>query len=456
MQYGILSLLPTLVLFVMIILTKRVLLSLGVAGLLGAVLYCPQHFLSTWLSHLESNINSEFMGNLCVMMALFGIFIVMMERSNAAREFALWLSKYAKKRWQALLLTELLGIIIFIDDALNNVAVGTSMRRLTDHYLVPRTLLGYITISTSAPVCILVPISTWAVFNGGLMMENGVSRGDVVSTFAGTIPYMFYGWTTILVMTLMVLGVFPLLGSTRRQQKRAYQDHVIIAAEDSRSGEAVVAEVFSEADCAEKHDPFLFLVPLCVLIAGTLLFDNNVKVGCFLGLLASALMMRLRCKLAWAEILQCGMEGVISMVPLLTQLTLSTTVTSLNIALGMPDFILKTVTPILSGKFLPFAVFLCLGLYSSFGGGFWEMCILFMPVVMPLSLQLGVNPYLTAAAVVSAAAAGCSLYVCGDTEALVSSVIGTTPASQSAAVLPYTLVSCGLSALLFLLFGFLA
>ena len=148
----------------------------------------------------------------------------------------------------------------------------------------------------------------------------------------------------------------PMPGSSGTSK---YQDHVIIAAEDSRNGEAVVAEVFSEADCAEKQDPFLFLVPLCVLIAGTLLFDNNVKVGCFLGLLASALMMRFRCKLAWAEILQCGMEGVVSMVPLLAQLTLSTTVTSLNIALGMPDFILKTVTPILSGKFLPYTLVSC-------------------------------------------------------------------------------------------------
>lgn len=454
MEYGLLSLLPTVVLFILILFTKRVMFSLICAGIFASVLLGGTQFLYTWIDALQASVRSGFMGQIAVMMSLFGIYIIMMEKSQAAREFALWLSKYAKKRWQALLLTEILGILIFLDDALNNVAVGTSMRRLTDHFLVPRTLLGYITISTSAPICILLPISTWAVMNGGLMIENGVSVHDSpVETFAATCPYIFFGWVTIIVMTLVVFGIFPLVGPTKRQQKVATEKHIVISAADSRNGKDIVAEIFDDAESSKHHNPYLFLIPLLVLIGGTILFDNNVMIGCVLGILSSGVLMKWKQNIPSGEIFACGLEGVLYMAPLLLQLTLSNGLTMLNVSLKMPDFIISVVTPILSGALMPVVVFIFLTLYSSFGGGFWEMSILFMPVVMPMALQMGVNPFLAAAAVVSASAAGSSLYVCGDTEALVSSVMGTTPSAQSAAVLPFALVACAISAALFLIVG---
>ena len=50
-----------------------------------------------------------------------------------------------------LLYTWLLGLVVFIDDYLNALAVGSSMRKVTDKFKVSREMLAYVVDSTAAP-----------------------------------------------------------------------------------------------------------------------------------------------------------------------------------------------------------------------------------------------------------------------------------------------------------------
>jgi Na+/H+ antiporter NhaC len=61
-------------------------------------------------------------------------------------------------------MTFCLGVVIFIDDYLNALTVGETMKRITDKFKVSREMLAYVVDSTAAPICVLVPLSTWAVF----------------------------------------------------------------------------------------------------------------------------------------------------------------------------------------------------------------------------------------------------------------------------------------------------
>ena len=73
------------------------------------------------------------------------------------------------------------------------------MRRVTDRYGTSREMLAYVVDSTAAPVSVIIPISTWAVFFGALLVENGVAaEGQGVQAYIQAIPYMFYAWAAIL------------------------------------------------------------------------------------------------------------------------------------------------------------------------------------------------------------------------------------------------------------------
>jgi Na+/H+ antiporter NhaD/arsenite permease-like protein len=82
------------------------------------------------------------------------------------------------------------------------------------------------------------------------------------------------------------------------------------------------------------------------------------------------------------------------------------------------------------------------------------MSMIFMPIVVPLATALGVNPLLPCAALVCAAAAGSTTYVCGDAVMITSRAVDIKPYYQMLGTLPYALISYVLSVIAFLIAGF--
>jgi tetracycline resistance efflux pump len=75
--------------------------------------------------------------------------------------------------------------------------------------------------------------------------------------------------------------------------------------------------------------------------------------------------------------------------------------------------------------------------------------------VVPLADALGVNPLLPCAALVCAAAAGSTTYVCGDAVMITSRAIDIKPFYQMLGTLPYAVISYVLSIICFVAAGLL-
>lgn len=69
---------------------------------------------------------------------------------------------------------------------------------VTDKFRVSHEKLAWIIDSTAAPVCIIAPVSSWAVAVGGYMGEDGFN------TFVASIPYNFYALLTIFFVFFML------------------------------------------------------------------------------------------------------------------------------------------------------------------------------------------------------------------------------------------------------------
>src|SRR5699024_9988150 len=89
--------------------------------------------------------------------------------SGGAAAFTEWAAKRIKSRRGAQVLTGLLGMIIFIDDYFNALAVGQVARPITDRYRVSRAKLAYMIDSSSAPTVVLMPLSSWGSTIMGIM-----------------------------------------------------------------------------------------------------------------------------------------------------------------------------------------------------------------------------------------------------------------------------------------------
>ena len=455
MDYGVLCLIPIITLFTLVLTTKRVLLSVGCATVMGAIVIGGTGFTGEWINLIYAAIAGPSTGFLILLIVSFGILINLLEVSGGVTDFAKYLSRFANTRKKSLFLTLILGLIIFIDDSLNNLAIATSMKKITDSYGVPRTLLGYIVNSTAAPICILVPLSTWAVFYGGLFEANGVTvNGSGMGAYIAAIPYMFFGWVTPIVVALVIAGVIPLMGITKEHNRLAMEKGIVIPEGVGINPEPLYAENLQDGNEEKKVSPWGFIIPMSVLIAVTLLTGIDVVKGCMAAILTVSVLILFKKILTLTGLFDAIFDGVKSMIFLYVQITLIMALVEINGRLGLTDFVISVAEPILVASILPAVVFAVCATYSYFGGGFWDMAMIMMPIVIPLANIFDVSPIIAGAALISATAFGSNTYVCGDAIMITSQTVGIKPIYQMLGTIPYALISAIISFILFLVVGF--
>ena len=193
------SLVPPLLALALALITKEVYSSLIVGIVAGLLIY--QFDLTgigveqtiDGLCLLPSLLIEQIATNagLILFLALLGALTMLITKAGGSLAYARWAVKRIKNPRVAQIATAVLGLIIFVDDYFNCLTVGSVMRPVTDRFKICREKLAWIIDSTAAPICIIVPVSSWAVAVGGYLGEDGFN------TFVASIPYNFYALITI-------------------------------------------------------------------------------------------------------------------------------------------------------------------------------------------------------------------------------------------------------------------
>src|SRR5690625_803412 len=156
----------------MVLLTRRVILSLA-AGVVAAAFFIESfHFLgslqSIWEAFKGVFVDEGALNTWNVYILLFvlilGILTAFMSMMGGTRAFADWAIKRVKTRTGAQIMTMILGIVVFIDDYFNSLTVGQVAKPVTDKNRVSRAKLAYIVDSTAAPICVVAPVSSWGAY----------------------------------------------------------------------------------------------------------------------------------------------------------------------------------------------------------------------------------------------------------------------------------------------------
>ena len=203
---GLWSIVPPILALVLALITKEVYSSLTIGVFTGMIIYqftlngVGGEQLVASFTMVPQMMAEQIAGNgaLLLFLALLGALTVVIATAGGSRAYAEWVTTHVKNARAASILTALLGIIIFVDDYFNCLTVGAVMRPVTDKFRVSHEKLAWIIDSTAAPVCIIAPVSSWAVAVGGYMGEDGFN------TFVASIPYNFYALLTIFFVFFML------------------------------------------------------------------------------------------------------------------------------------------------------------------------------------------------------------------------------------------------------------
>ena len=172
-NYGVITLLPPLLIIAFALITRKTFEALVLGGLVGCIIAYGTGFFGKYLDFVYETASDT--GNIWIILTvgIFGSFIAIMRKARATSGFTALVLRYSNSEKKSMLISWVMGIIIFVDEYLNVLTIGNVMRSVCDKQKTPREMLAYVIDSTGVPVCMLIPISTQAVYWAGMLARNG-------------------------------------------------------------------------------------------------------------------------------------------------------------------------------------------------------------------------------------------------------------------------------------------
>ena len=445
-SFGAISLIPTVVVISIAVLTHRPILALLSGVIAGLLLINPATVIGGVADLSLEIMMDETIGWVIMVCGLMGSLIMLLIKTGAASAFANTLAAKANTRDKSLLVTWLLGMVIFIDDYLNAIAIGSSMKKVTDRYKVSRSMLSYVVDSTAAPTCVIVPISTWAVYFAALLEDTGTAAaGEGMRMYISGIPYMFYAWIAIMLVPLVATGRLPLIGPMKHAEAMAQKGTLALEQ---------VTEFDKGADPSDTGATlWTFLLPLLSLIGFSWYFDIDLLKGVMVTLAITVPMMVLQNLLPFKAALDAVMDGFKIMLPPLAVVVTAFMFKAVNDQLGLPQYVIDSVTPLMSPLMLPLVTFITMALVAFATGSSWGVFAIAIPIVMPLAVAMDVPMPLMIGALLSASSFGSHACFYSDSTVLVAQSTGSGVMEHALSQLPYALIAASLAGLLFVLVG---
>lgn len=387
-ETGWLSLLPPVIAIALALLTKEVYSSLFIGLFSGMLIYSFAggggivSAAATTFDMMYSKIADN--AYMIIFLALLWAVVVLVSKSGGSEAYGRWAGKRLKSKRSAAFATSLLGVLVFIDDGFNCLTVGTVMRPITDRLRISREKLAYIIDATAAPVCIIAPVSSWAV-----AVASEVSQTGGFHIFLSTIPYNLYALLTI-VMVFFICFTGKDFGPMKRAEEQA--------AQEAAAAETAQAQDRPKGRVVDLALPILVLVVCAILgmayVGGFFrgvgfseaIGENpaaGLTLGAFAGLVTAFALYIPRKLMTAREFIEDIVGGIGNIVPPMLILILSWSLGGvcrqlIGTGVYISGFVSAAKLPL---GFLPFLIFVVAALMSFSMGTSWGTFSMLIPIV---------------------------------------------------------------------------
>ena len=401
---SILSIVPAAIALALAIATRRVLLSLGVGIIVGSFLLVGGNPLDA-LVHLKDMAISLTWADgdwslgkpkILLFLVLLGIFTSLLTHSGSNQAFADWAKQHIKGRRGAKLLTACLVFVTFIDDYFHSLAVGAIARPVTDKFKLSRAKLAYILDSTVAPMCVLMPVSSWGASIiatlAGLLVTYNITDYTPMGAFVA-MSLMNYYAVFALIMVFVVAWFSFDIGSMARLERAALNETHDETVETAHPNGRV----------------FALIVPVLVLIVATVsamiytgaqasetfsllsAFENtdvntSLVFGGTCGVLAVILCTIGTIKTS--DYPKAIWQGIISMRGAITILILAWIISTVVSEMHTGEYLSTLVAGNIHAGFLPVILFMLAGVMAFATGTSWGTFGIMLPIAAAMAVKV--------------------------------------------------------------------
>ncbi|MBM6927058.1 Na+/H+ antiporter NhaC family protein [Pseudoflavonifractor phocaeensis] len=392
------SLLPPVVAIILALITKEVYSSLFIGIVVGFLLQADFDVVLT-IDHLVNGFIGNIGGNagILIFLVILGTMVALMIRAGGSKAYGDWAVAHIKTKSGALWSTFILAIVLGVDDYFNNLTTGNVMRPVTDGHHISRAKLSYMCDATAAPVCIMMPVSSWAAAVTGVI--NNEELGFQI--FLRAIPYNYYAILTM-VFIIMMTALNIDYGPMKKHEDNAAKGDLYTTPERPYA-DATEMKFNPNGKVIDLVIPVIVLVACCVgglLYAGWLgggegildMFANTdaffgLPFGATIALVINMIYFAVRRSMKFTELMDCLPEGFKQMVPAILILCMAWTISGVTRdGLGAPEFVAAFVEQLGPGlhNFLPAVVFIIACFLGFATGTSWGTFGILLPIVLEI------------------------------------------------------------------------
>ena len=450
MEYGALTLIPIVFIIVMAVVTRKSFESLLAGSVIACIIMHGTGFFLPWVDMLMEALSDPENQWVILVCGLFGSLIALLRESKGTGGFIRIGERLCKTERGALLGTFVMGVVIFVDDYLNMLTVGTCMRAICDRRKVPRESLAYMLDSTGTPICVLLPFSTWTAFYISLFMKEeairnmGFSSG--LSMYIQTIPYIFYASVTVLMVFLFAMGWLPKIGPMKKAYDRVRTTGRTYSEESDRYNT-------EPEDIGEEGRVIDFLLPVAFLIVATIVADD-ILAAVILTLVLCLVLYIPRKRMTFTQWSELLISGFCEMMPTLAILAGAFTVARCCNAMELPEYVISTVQPYVTPQTYPLIIFLVVSVLTFATSSTWGISTIVIPIIIPLGAAVDANMILTMAAILSGSTFGSHACFYSDATVLASAAARIENMEHAFTQIPYSLIGAAITCVCLLVSGY--
>ncbi len=412
-----------------------------------------------------------------IMFALvIGALIATVELSGGVRGFVHWLeqSHWVDSSKRAQLLAWGTGIVVFIESNITVLVAGSVSRPLFDRYKVAREKLAYIIDSTSAPVCILIPMNAWGAYNLGILEGLGVE--NALTVFLQSVLLNFYAFAAVLLVLAVILMGLD-FGPMKKAEERTRGGELLwpnatpMIDEDVLSPEPIdkipprARNMFLPIAAMVLFMPFgLYITGLSAIAAkggdptlrdilGEGSGSTSVLWSVMFGLAVAWVLLLAQKAFTIDELVKVGLKGAGALVPLALILLLALALGDAIELLGTGRYVAQVTAGTMPNfVYLPLVFAVAGGIAFSTGTS-WGTFAIMLPIAVPAAGTLGLPLAPFVAASLAGGIFGDHCSPISDTTIISSMASATDHIDHVRTQLPYALAAGGIATICFAILG---
>ncbi len=490
-HYSFWSVLPPVLAIFFAIKTRQVFVSLLFGIWLGWVILVGGNLLEGTTATVQALVDVfKDPGNTRTIMfsSLVGALIAFIQRSGGVDGFVNHINKILskvenKKAGRSRVVVQLMawatGTLIFVESSINALTVGSVYRPVFDKLKIPREKLAYIADSISAPTCILIPLNAWGAYIMGLIVAQGFD--NPFGILIGAFPLNFYPMLAMIMVVTIILTQKD-FGPMKKAELRARKEGKVL-----RDGATPL--ISSDVIAMKKKDGVQararnMIIPIGVMVGmmplmliytgwtevagisempwyrqiysaiGSGSGSTSVLYSVLIAITTGSVLYISQKIFDFKETIDLIFKGISGLIPLALLMMLAFAIGNVCRELGTGIYIAELSKEWLSPNYVPVIIFIVASFIAFSTGTSWGTFAIMIAIGVPMAQALDANIYLTIAAALGGGVFGDHCSPISDTTIISSMASASDHIDHVKTQLPYALAAGVITAVLYLVLGF--